>query len=215
LQEAKVLRAALVLLSLVGWALPAASQPLPRFNVETPVQRLALVVGNADYLNADRLPGSLTDARAMAKKLEEGGFKVTLAENAATRSDFINGYLTPFLAAIEEGSFVVFYFSGHGFTYGGESYLAPLEFPPKVPSTQVFTTFISASAVQERINNRKPTLLVMVLDACRNIGGFIEAISGHLATSKKALGIFASNRTTLSATRPPRATFPSATVTAG
>jgi len=173
---------------LIGWGLPATSQPLPRFNVETPVQRLALVVGNADYLNADRLPGSLTDARAMAKKLEEHGFKVTLAENVATRSDFLNEYLSPFLAAIEEGAFVVFYFSGHGFTYGGESYLAPLEFPPKVPSTQVFTTFISASALQERINNRKPTLLVMVLDACRNIGGFIEAMPGHAGDVEKGLG---------------------------
>jgi hypothetical protein len=156
-------------------------------SVEAPVKRLALVVGNASYLNADVLLGSITDARRMAEKLKATGFEVTLAEDVATRADFLNRYFLDFLDKIEEGSFVVFYFSGHGFTYGGESYLAPLQFPKSVPSAQVFTTFISASALQDRINLKNPGLLVMFLDACRNIGGFIDSSAGGPSDIEKGL----------------------------
>src|SRR5262249_40973183 len=92
-----------------------------------------------------------------------------------------------FVDTIEEGSFVVFYFSGHGFTYAGESYLAPLQFGKKVTSAQVFTTFVSVSALQERINLQKPGLLVMLLDACRNVSGFIDSSKGGQSDVDKGL----------------------------
>src|SRR5947209_9780161 len=159
----------------------------PRYNTEAPVKRLALVIGNSNYVNAEPLPGSVTDARAIAEKLKGAGFAVTLGENVPTRADFLNMYFLDFLDKIEEGSFVVVYFSGHGFTYSGESYLAPLQFPKKVPSTQVFTTFISASALQDRINLKNPGLLVMLLDACRNIGGLIDSSGGDPNDIEKGL----------------------------
>lgn len=180
-------RAFIIAISIVALTATAHAQFDSRYNVETPVKRLALVVGNADYVNAEPLAGSVNDARAMAGKLKDAGFTVTLAENVATRADFLNKYFLDFLDAVDEGSFVVFYFSGHGFTYGGESYLAPLQFPKKVRSAQVFTTFISATALQDRINLKSPALLVMFLDACRNITGLIDSSGGGPNDVEKGL----------------------------
>ncbi len=174
----------------------AIAESDPRFNEPVPVKRVALVVGNADYVNAEPLPGSLSDAREMVKKLEASGFLVIKLENVASRDVFLGKFLN-FLDQIEEGSFVVFYFSGHGFTYGGESYLAPLNFPKKVASAAVFSTFISVSALQERINLRNPAVLLMFLDACRNIGGFIDASSGGAADVDKGLAALVSSKNNL------------------
>jgi uncharacterized caspase-like protein len=174
----------------------AIAESDPRFNEPVPVKRVALVVGNADYVNAEPLPGSLSDAREMVEKLEASGFLVTKLENVASRDVFLGKFLN-FIDQIEEGSFVVFYFSGHGFTYGGESYLAPLNFPKKVASAAVFSTFISVSALQERINLQNPAVLLMFLDACRNIGGFIDASSGGAADVDKGLAALVSSKNNL------------------
>lgn len=182
---------AIAILIFAACAGNAFAQFDPKYNVEVPVKRLALVVGNADYVNAEVLPGSAKDADAIAEKLRAAGFTVTLAKNIATRADFLNKYFLDFLEKIEEGSFVVFYFSGHGFTYGGESYLAPLQVPQRLPGAQVFTTFISTSALQERINLHNPALLVMLLDACRNISGFIDSSAGGPSDVEKGLASLA------------------------
>jgi uncharacterized caspase-like protein len=174
----------------------AAADFDPKYNFEAPVKRLAFVVGNADYVNAEPLPGSLSDAREMTKKLQASGFSVTSVENVATRNVFLSQFLN-FLDQIEDGSFVVFYFSGHGFTYGGESYLAPLNFPKKVASSAVFATFMSVSALQERINLRNPAVLLMFLDACRNISGFIDASTGGAADVDKGLASLVSSKNNL------------------
>lgn len=150
----------------------------PRYNIETPVKRVALVIGNATYEHAEKLPGSISDATIVANKLRAANFDVTEGEDVKTREEFLNKYFLPFLDQIEEGSFVVVYYSGHGFTYGGEGYLAPLSFPERVPRSQVFATFISVTALKERINNMHPGLLLMLLDACRSIGGFIDPSEG-------------------------------------
>jgi uncharacterized caspase-like protein len=164
----------------------AQAQTDPKFDFATPVKRLAFVVGNSEYVNAEPLPGSITDAKAIAEKLKAADFDVTLALNVKTRSEFVQKFQA-FRDKIEEGSFVVFYYSGHGFTYGGESYLTPLQFPKKVPSTKVFTTFMSASALQDQINAMDPGVLIMFLDACRDVSGFIEPSPGAAADVKKGL----------------------------
>ncbi|ANW00175.1 caspase family protein [Bradyrhizobium icense] len=164
----------ILFVSLILCTSAAAQTADPKFNVEKPVKRFALVVGNSEYTTTEKLPGVVNDVKTVAAKLRLAGFSVREATNFKTRADFLTKHFLPFVDEVEENSFVVFYFSGHGFTYGGESYLLPLEYPAKVPANKVFDTFVSASALQERLNLRNPTLLVMLLDACRNVGGVID-----------------------------------------
>jgi uncharacterized caspase-like protein len=158
----------------------------PRFATEAPVKRVALVIGNADYATAEKLPGSMTDAKTIASKLRNVGFDVKELNNFKDRDEFLI-HFDALLESIRPGAFVVFYFSGHGFTYRGESYLVPLQFPSVVDADDVFYTFLSATALQDKINLRKPGLLLMLLDACRNVTASVREPEGGDAAVGKGL----------------------------
>ncbi|MBY2919640.1 caspase domain-containing protein [Rhizobium leguminosarum] len=139
-----------------------------------PLQKIALVVGAGTYNNAAALPGAVKDARIVADVLSSIGFDVRLVEDPESRDQFIKEEFLPFTQAIKPGAFVVFYFSGHGFTYNGESYLAPLSFSVPTESKDVFMSFWSASALQSRMSEADPAIVMMFLDACRDLPAFIE-----------------------------------------
>jgi|EndMetStandDraft_8_1072994.scaffolds.fasta_scaffold42856_2 uncharacterized caspase-like protein len=141
---------------------------------ERPPKRLALVVGNSDYANTTKLPGARVDADRMDEILRGLGFTVTKVKDVQTRAEFLTVHFLPFVAAVGEGDIAVLYFSGHGFTYAGENYLAPLQFPRSIKSGEVFTTFISSSSLHILMNDRHPSFVLMLLDACRNIGDFLD-----------------------------------------
>ena len=143
-----------------------------KYLVPTQPKRLALVVANSDYDPQEKLPGTTADGKALSDVLTKSDFKIFSAENVS-RVRFFDVHLFPFLDEIEEGDFVVFYFSGHGFSYGGENYLVPLQFPAKVPAGKVFINSISVSSVMDLISARKPGFVFIVLDACRNFPNFI------------------------------------------
>jgi uncharacterized caspase-like protein len=151
-----------------------------KYMFERPAERVALIVGNAEYKNvpAGELPGAVADATQMSDVLTSLHFDVIPALNVGTRADFINLYFKPFLNKIREGSLAIFYFSGHGFSYEGESYLTPLRFPGKVKSSDVFETFLSVTALRDMMNDRHPGALLMLLDACRDISQLVERDDG-------------------------------------
>ncbi|MEE7493419.1 caspase family protein [Methylobacterium oryzae] len=156
-------------LLIVGRAL---SEPAPDFMAEAPPRRLALVVGNSAYLHTTQLPGSALDADKMTEILKGLDFAVTTVKDFLTRGDLTENYLRPFMSKIKEGDVVVFYFSGHGFAYGGENYITPLDFDLKVSSNDIVGTFISTTGIEIQATDRRPGLVLMILDACRNIPNF-------------------------------------------
>jgi len=145
-----------------------------KYLVEKPVGRLAIVIGNSAYENASTLPGTIADAKKIKEILDNAKFDVTFVPDVKTRADFLTVYFLPFLDKIHSGDFVVFYFSGHGFNYGGENYLVPLKFPTQVLDSQIFSTFMSVRALQAQISDRHPGVLLMFLDACRDITNFVK-----------------------------------------
>ena len=125
---------------------------------------------------------------AVTRILTDAGFLVSPAKNV-TRAEFLSLHLVPFLGTIQPDDFVVFYFSGHGFSYGGENYLAPLKFPKTVAPNQVFSEFISMTSVQDLIAEKSPGFLLILLDACRNIAEFIKPDKPTPNTLEKALAL--------------------------
>jgi hypothetical protein len=155
---------------------------------EEPPKRLALVVGNSDYKTVASLPGSIVDADEVARVLAGLGFDVKVAKDVRSRGEFFEDYFYPFLDRISEGDVVVFYFSGHGFTYAGENYLTTLNVPLVVEAAKVFTTFLSSTRLHDEINARDPALTIMFLDACRTLKGFQVALAdGRSAMVPKGL----------------------------
>ena len=79
-------------------------------------QKTALVIGNAAYPTAP-LRNPVNDARDMAAKLTQLGFRVTLLENATNRE--MARAIGAFGLAIAKGGVGLFYYSGHGLQVTG------------------------------------------------------------------------------------------------
>jgi hypothetical protein len=145
------------------WKQGLNSQPLAQASVQTS-RRSALVIGNGAYAK-EPLVNGVNDAEAVARTLEEIGFKVSLLRNADKRS--INEAVEEFSRRLGQGDIGLFYFSGHGVQVDGENYLVPINAQlnrqadaqyDAVPLGKVISAMEATSA------NAK----IIILDACRD-----------------------------------------------
>src|SRR5438045_1198551 len=82
--------------------------------------RVALVVGNSHYASAP-LVNPTNDARAMAQRLRELGFKVVEREDLTVKQ--ISPMLREFRAGLTPGSVALIFYAGHGLQIKGVNYL--------------------------------------------------------------------------------------------
>ncbi|KQQ30771.1 hypothetical protein ASF58_24445 [Methylobacterium sp. Leaf125] len=141
---------------------------------ERPTKRIALVVGNSIYASAEPIESAKVDAERMTKLLRSLNFEVIEAMNVEDVDTFYVRYFDRFLSKIGPGDFAVLYFSGHGMSYGGENYLATTGFPPTVPEGEISDHFLSVQGLRRLTTARNPGFVLMLLDACRNIGALIK-----------------------------------------
>ena len=80
--------------------------------------RTALVIGNADYQNG-QLRNPLNDAKSVAAKLEQLGFKVLLRENQSREA--MHRSIGEFSDLLKEGGVGLFYYAGHGMQIKGRN----------------------------------------------------------------------------------------------
>ena len=132
----------------------------------TPVnaERLALVVGNANYDVAPDLANPTNDARAIADALTRLGFKVTLLTDAGGKSLWEE--LDRFISNAETAESAVFFYSGHAFQMSGVNYLVPVT--AKLTSRESAKEEAwSLDGIIARLQSRSRQTLIF-LDACRN-----------------------------------------------
>lgn len=127
-------------------------------------QRLALVVGNAQYDVASDLKNPATDATAIADALTRLGFKVTLLTDVKGPDFWEN--LDAFIVAAETAESTVFYYSGHAFQMSGVNYLVPVSAKLESRDSIAAETW-SLDAIIARLQSRTRQTLIF-LDACRN-----------------------------------------------
>lgn len=136
------------------WLIPPAAH----------AKRIALLIGNADYKSSP-LRNPVNDVRAIETKLRALGFDIFKRENIK-RSDV--GRLTrDFLDRLKEGDEVVFFYAGHGVQYKDINYLpavdADIETEDDIPLNS-----INVKQLLERIEEARPNMMMIFLDACRN-----------------------------------------------
>ena len=144
---------------------PAASVPA--------AERVALVVGNADYNEtAARLRSPVNDATAIAAALRRLGFRVIEGKNLD--DDGFYNKIGAFEDAMGSAKVALFFYAGHGLQVEGRNYLAPVDL--KLERKQDLRHHaIDLDSVLEVM--RSETKLV-ILDACRN-----NPLAGGLASS--------------------------------
>jgi hypothetical protein len=135
---------------------------------QSEAKRIALVIGNNDYINVSKLKKAVNDARAVSRTLDSIGFKVIEKVNADRRS--FDQQLNHLSILIEEGDEVLFFFAGHGISIKGRNYLLPLDIPKIIPGQERSITkeAFSEDEIISLLQERGARVKFLIIDACRN-----------------------------------------------
>jgi tetratricopeptide (TPR) repeat protein len=143
--------------------------------------RVALVIGNGKYVNANVLPNPPNDAHAMAGALREIGFDVQEGENLG-RAD-METQLRDFLHKAANASIVLLFYAGHGMQVDGKNYLVPVDAKLAEASDLPFET-IEIDKVLDSLGDPGHTNIIL-LDACRD-NPLARSFARHLPASRSA-----------------------------
>ena len=78
-------------------------------------RKIALVIGNTNYIIENELPNAIHDAKAMANLLKQIGFQIYDNEPKLDLNFHqMNQILSDFVREIKRSDTVLFYFAGHG-----------------------------------------------------------------------------------------------------
>jgi hypothetical protein len=140
----------------------------PRKTVPKAAPRLALVIGNANYVKLGRLNNPSRDARLIAEKLRQLGFEVT--ETADRDLKGMSGDVDDFAGMIKERgpeTVSLLYYAGHGLESDSINYLVPVNADIKRRS-DVATRSLSVKRIAERLSAAGNQLNILIIDACRD-----------------------------------------------
>ncbi|WP_448030876.1 caspase family protein [Bradyrhizobium liaoningense] len=159
--------------SLFGFACgPVSAQVAPVAPAPTalqgPEQRVALVIGNANYRNAPQLANPDDDAQSMAQFLNSAGFEVVAATDL-TQNDMLRVVQDFSVKVASRGpnTVAMVYYAGHGVQLAGENYLVPVDAKVSSPAELVNNSvrLVDVMSTLETIPSR---MRIVILDACRN-----------------------------------------------
>lgn len=159
--------------SLFGFACgPVSAQVAPVQPASTalqgPEQRVALVIGNANYQHAPQLANPDDDAQSMAQFLNSAGFEVVAATDL-TQDDMIR-VVQDFSAKIASrgpNTVAMVYYAGHGVQLAGENYLVPVDAKVSNP-TELVNNSVRLVDVMSTLETIPSRMRIVILDACRN-----------------------------------------------
>ncbi|TWB97034.1 caspase domain-containing protein [Bradyrhizobium macuxiense] len=149
-------------------ASPATSAAATPAALRGPEQRVALVIGNANYENAPKLANPGNDAQSMAELLNAAGFEVISATDLR-QGDMVK-VLRDFsdkVAARGPSTVAMIYYAGHGVQLAGENYLIPVDAKIATPS-DLDGHAVRLVDVMGTLENIPSRTRIVVLDACRN-----------------------------------------------
>ena len=128
-------------------------------------KRVALVIGNSTYQNADRLSNPANDAMLVAAALKGAGFDVVESRLDLKSADMRRA-LRDFHDQTVDADVAVVYYAGHGIEIDGTNFLIPIDATLE-RDTDVYDEAFSLDRVLMAIEPAKQLRLVIV-DACRN-----------------------------------------------
>lgn len=158
--------ALLVGLAAAGGSSLAAERGAARVPAEA--RRVALVIGNSDYVHAARLENPVNDAHLIAETLRSLGFELVGGKEMLDLDKAgMDKAVQAFGRDLGPGSVALFYYAGHGNELGGNNFLLPVDANPFKPSDYDFQT-LNAVAVLRQMQDAGTRLNIVILDACRD-----------------------------------------------
>jgi hypothetical protein len=127
-------------------------------------QRIALVIGNGNYMTAP-LRNPVNDATDMALVLKRLGFKVTLRTDSNQR--VMERSIRDFGKQLRDGGVGLFYYAGHGVQVKGSNYLLPIGAEVESEGDVKYEA-VDAGLVLAKMEDAGNGLNIVILDACRD-----------------------------------------------
>ena len=144
----------------------AATAPAPTPTAaQARLPRHALVIGNSQYPKGPLL-NPKNDAQAVADRLRQAGFSVTLKLDSGRRElqESIRNYGDTLKADKGIG---VFYYAGHGVQLNWRNFLLPVD--AKIRSkADIQAEAVDLGLLLDGLTNARNALNLIILDACRN-----------------------------------------------
>ena len=126
--------------------------------------RVALVIGMADYQSIVPLDNTHNDARSIAAALGDIGFGVTLSLDASR--DELELLLNDFAFRSETADLALIYFAGHGVEVQGENFLIPID-ADVTSNLEVQRQSVSLKQLLASVE-RARKMRIVILDSCRD-----------------------------------------------
>jgi hypothetical protein len=128
-------------------------------------RRLALVIGNANYINSNALRNPINDAEAVSSALKDVGFTVLKYLNADLKT--MKKAMDIFGEKLQEYNVGLFYYAGHGMQVKGNNYLIPIDASLKVEQ-DVDYDCVDAGRLLGKMEAAGSKTNIVILDACRD-----------------------------------------------
>ena|GEM_PF-926172 len=140
----------------------------PALTAATSENRIALVIGNANYANNKPLNNPANDAQAISQLLNTAGFEVVMAFDL--NRDVMKQTVEEFAARINEkgpNTVAMVYYAGHGLQVDGENYLVPVDakFESEADLVESGVKLADVMGALEAVPSK---MRIVILDACRN-----------------------------------------------
>ena len=129
--------------------------------------RLALVIGNNNYVHINKLTRAANDARAVGKVLATLGFSVTTGVDLDSKT--LRREVRDFGRKIEAGDIAFLFYAGHGFAVGSDTFVIPTDLVAGGrDAAQIQDDSMAESDILAALSEHKPRVLAMVFDTNRN-----------------------------------------------
>jgi WD40 repeat protein len=133
-------------------------------NKELTGKQIALIIGNADYVNGGKLANPVNDATDLAANLQQMGFEVMQKANADLRT--MEQMVDEFSKKARYFDVAMVFYAGHGVQVEGENYLVPTDAVLK-DKADVKYKCLPLGMLLSKMEGKARTNII-VLDACRN-----------------------------------------------
>ena len=126
--------------------------------------RVALVIGMADYTSVVKLDNTLNDARGISETLEGIGFQVTTLLDTSAAD--LRTAVDEFAFRAETADLALIYYAGHGVEVSGENFLIPVD--ADVSSNQdILRQGVSLKQLLASVESARK-MRIVILDSCRD-----------------------------------------------
>ncbi len=127
--------------------------------------RIALVVGIADYEHAGTLSNPINDSEDIENKLTGLGFKVIRKTNLGLKE--LKIAIDEFGEELQNHNVCLFYFAGHAVQVSGKNYLFPIDANPK-SERHVEYDCVDVNRILKDMEYYNTRTNIIILDACRD-----------------------------------------------